>query len=153
MSAATNETSFTTTYDVEHSVEEVYEAITHVGDWWTGDIEGRSERLGDEFTYRVAGVHDSRQRVIELVPRQRIAWEVVDADLRGRKTPDEWIGTHIVFDLTPTGTGTQIQFTHEGLVPTLECYGDCAYAWTFFVTSSLRALITTGDGPTPPPWA
>jgi hypothetical protein len=37
-------------------------------------------------------------------------------------------------------------------VPDFECYDDCAYAWTFFLDSSLRTLITTGDGPAAPPW-
>jgi uncharacterized protein YndB with AHSA1/START domain len=153
MSNARGDRSFTTTCVVNRSPDEVYEAINDVRRWWTGQIEGRADRVGDEFTYRFGGIHDSRQRVTELVAGRRIVWEVVDAELSGRKTPDEWIGTHVLFDLSPTGLGTSLQFTHDGLVPDFECYDDCAYAWTFFLNSSLTTLITTGDGPTPPPWA
>jgi uncharacterized protein YndB with AHSA1/START domain len=152
VSNATGDRSFTTTCVVDRSPDEVYAAITEVGRWWTGKIDGRADRVGDEFTYQFGDFHDSRQRVTELDAGRRIVWEVVDAELSGRKTPDEWRGTHIVFDLTPTAKGTSVQFTHAGLVPDFECYDDCAYAWTFFLDSSLRTLITTGDGPAAPPW-
>jgi uncharacterized protein YndB with AHSA1/START domain len=152
MSNATSNGSFTTTCMVDRSPDEVYVAISDVGRWWTGTVEGRADQVGDEFTYRFGDLHDSRQRVTELVAGRRIVWEVVDAELTGRKVPDEWRGTHITFDLTPTEDGTSIQFAHDGLVPDFECYDDCAYAWTFFLNSSLTTLIATGDGPTSPPW-
>lgn len=153
MSNATVDRSFTTTCVVDRSPDEVYAAITDVARWWTGRVDGRADRVGDEFTYQFGDLHDSRQRVIELDAGRRVVWEVVDAKLAGRTTPDEWRGTHIIFDLTPAAEGTSVQFTHAGLVPDFECYDDCAYAWTFFLDSSLRKLITTGDGPAAPPWA
>jgi uncharacterized protein YndB with AHSA1/START domain len=153
MRSAVGDRSFTTTCLVDRSPDEVYAAIAEVGRWWTGKIDGRADHVGDEFTYQFGSFHESRQRVIELISGRRIVWEVVDAELSGRMVPDEWRGTHIVFDLTPTAKGTSVRFTHAGLVPDFECYDDCAYAWTFFLDSSLRTLITTGDGPMAPPWA
>lgn len=153
MSVTSSDTSFTTSFEVDRSPDDVFDVITDVSRWWTGHVEGRADRVGEEFTYRFSDIHDSRQRVTELVAGRRIVWEVVSAELSGRRTPDEWIGTHIIFDLVPTNSGTNVQFAHDGLVPELECYGDCAFAWTFFLQSSLRTLITTGEGPTPPPWA
>jgi uncharacterized protein YndB with AHSA1/START domain len=153
MSDAMGDRSFTTTCVVDHSPDEVYAAITEVDRWWTGKIDGRAGLVGDEFTYQFGDIHATRQRVTELVSGRRIVWEVVDAELSGRNVPDEWRGTHIVFDLTPTAKGTSVQFTHAGLVPDFECYDDCTYAWTFFLDSSLRTLLTTGEGPTAPPWA
>jgi uncharacterized protein YndB with AHSA1/START domain len=151
-STTTSDTSFTTTYIVDRIPDEVYVAINDVGRWWTGKVDGRADHVGDEFTYQFGDLHNSRQRVTELVPGHRIVWEVVDAQLSGRSTPDEWRGTHIVFVLTPTKAGTSVQFTHDGLVPDFECYDDCAYAWTFFLNRSLMSLITTGEGPTTTPW-
>ncbi len=153
MSTFTCDGDFTTMCVVDRSPEVVYAAIMNVGGWWTGAIEGRADQVGDEFRYRFGDLHDSRQRVTELVAGRRIVWEVTDAELSGRRTPDEWIGTHIVFDLAATENGTRVQFTHVGLVPDLECFEDCAYAWTFFLGSSLTTLAATGEGPTPPPWA
>ena len=33
-----------------------------------------------------------------------------------------------------------------GLVPAIQCYGDCSDAWGFYINESLRSLITTGKG-------
>ena len=41
---------------------------------------------------------------------------------------------------------TELRFTHVGLVPAFECYGDCSGAWGFYINDSLRSLITTGKG-------
>lgn len=153
MSNAIADRSFTATCVVDRRPDEVYVAIIDVGHWWAGTIDGRADRVGDEFTYRFGDLHVSRQRVTELVPGRRVVWEVVEARLSGRKASDEWRGTHIVFDLTPTAGGTSVLFTHVGLVRDLECYDDCSFAWTFFLDSSLTTLVTTGDGPTAPPWA
>jgi len=59
--------------------------------------------------------------------------------------------TTLTVDQTPqeiaeTGDKTELRFTHFGLVPTFECYGDCSGAWGFYINDSLRGLITTGKG-------
>lgn len=43
-------------------------------------------------------------------------------------------------------TNTELRFTHAGLVPSIECYGDCSRAWGFYINESLRQLIMTGKG-------
>ena len=52
----------------------------------------------------------------------------------------------IVFDITRRGDRTELRFTHVGLVPAAECYGDCSDAWSFYINDSLHSLITTGTG-------
>ena len=61
---------------------------------------------------------------------------------------DEWIGTDIVFEITKKGDKTEVHFTHAGLVPAFQCYGDCSTAWSTLVRGNLRRLITTGQGST-----
>jgi|HubBroStandDraft_3_1064219.scaffolds.fasta_scaffold115872_2 hypothetical protein len=58
----------------------------------------------------------------------------------------EWDGTDIVFDIARKGDKTELRFTHVGLVPMIECYGGCSGAWGFYVSESLRSLITKGKG-------
>jgi hypothetical protein len=145
--------SFTSTFTVEQTPTEAFDAINNVRGWWTGEIEGESEELGDEFSYRYPGYHYSRQKISESVPGKKIVWRVVDAHLEGFEDPSEWTETGITFEIAPKPEGTEIRFSHLGLVPEFECFDSCSGGWGFFVNGSLKRLITTGDGPTQPPWA
>jgi hypothetical protein len=51
----------------------------------------------------------------------------------------------MTFELTPKGEGTELSFRHAGLVPQLECYGNCSAGWTQ-VLASLVAYVDTGEG-------
>ena len=53
---------FTTSFVVDQTPEEAF-AVNNVRGWWSGDIDGDSCTVGDEFTYRYADVYRSRQRV------------------------------------------------------------------------------------------
>jgi hypothetical protein len=55
-------------------------------------------------------------------------------------------GTDITFDIAATDAGTEVRFTHAGPVPPSECFDGCAKAWSFYITTSLRNLLTTGAG-------
>ncbi len=44
---------FNTSFVVDQSPEEVFEAINNVRGWWGEDVEGSHASVGDEFTYRV----------------------------------------------------------------------------------------------------
>jgi activator of Hsp90 ATPase-like protein len=144
--------SFSTSFTVDRSAREVFEAVTNVRGWWTGEIEGTADTLGAEFTYRYPDLHDSRQRVTELVPDRKVVWRVTEAHLSFVEDPGEWTGTEIVFEIVPRGGRTEVRFTHEGLRPSFECFDQCSNAWGFFVNGSLRGLVTTGKGPATPPW-
>jgi uncharacterized protein YndB with AHSA1/START domain len=138
--------NFTTTFTVDQSPDEVFAAITNVRGWWTGDIEGGADKLGDEFTYRYKDIHYSRQKITELVPGRKLVWHVVDANLSFTEDPAEWKGTDIAFDVAPDGERTRVRFTHEGLVPEFECFDQCSNAWGSLINSNLRNLIASGDG-------
>jgi hypothetical protein len=138
--------SFTTTITVDRTPEEAFAAINDVRGWWSGEIEGNTERLGDEFTYRYEDLHLSTQRITESVPGKRIAWEVLDGYLNFVKDKTEWQGTVITFDISRNGEQTDIRFTHQGLIPEFECFDNCSNAWGFYINSSLRGLITAGKG-------
>ena len=138
--------SFSTAFLVDQSPAEAFRAITDVRGWWSGRIEGATDELGAEFTYRYEDVHYSKQRITELLPDKKIAWQVLEARLNFTEDPSEWAGTEILFEVSPHGGQTEVRFTHTGLVPAFECYDKCSSAWTFYVNDSLRRLITTGRG-------
>ncbi len=135
---------FTTAFTVDQPPQEVFRAINNVRGWWSGTIEGDTNKLGDEFTYRYKSFHRSKQKVMELVPGKRVVWRVTDADLSSFPSKSEWIGTDIIFEIAPKGGKTELRFTHVGLVPAFQCYGDCSGAWGALVNTNLRSLIVTG---------
>ena len=145
------ERGYSTSYTVEQSPEDVFAAILDVGAWWTGQVEGRADELGAEFAYRHPPQHYSLQRVVELEPGRRVVWRVTDGHLSFIPEPGEWTGTEIVFDIVAAADGTELRFTHVGLVPDVECFGACSTAWRHYINGSLRSLITTGEG-LPDPW-
>jgi uncharacterized protein YndB with AHSA1/START domain len=138
--------NFTTSFIVDQSPEEVFAAVNNVREWWSGEIDGSTDKLGAEFSYRYKDVHRSTQKITELVPGKRVVWHVTDAKLNFVKDKTEWNGTEIVFEIARKRQKTELRFTHVGLVPTVECYGGCSGAWGYYVNDSLRSLIATGKG-------
>jgi hypothetical protein len=138
--------NLTIAFTVDNTPEEAFAAITNVRGWWSGQIDGRTEELGAEFTYRYQDVHRSTQQITELIPGKRVAWHVLDGYLAFVEDKTEWTGTDVTFDIAPRESGTEVRFTHVGLVPDDECFDSCSSAWHFYVGTSLRNLITTGYG-------
>jgi uncharacterized protein YndB with AHSA1/START domain len=136
--------SFTTSFEVSQTPDQVFAAITNPRAWWSGDHDGRADRLGDVFTYRYKDIHYSKQHVSELVPGKRVAWQVVEGTLNFVEDKNEWAGTTITFDLARKGKMTEVTFTHVGLEPAVECYETCSDAWTSLIQGSLKQLIETG---------
>ena len=136
--------SYTTTLRVDQTPEAAFAAINNVRGWWSGEIEGDTDRLGAEFTYRVPGVHYCKMKIAEFVPGRRVVWQVRESDLSYTKHRNEWDATRITFDISTRDGKTGIRFTHVGLVPAYECYNACSDAWGSLVTDSLGQLITTG---------
>jgi hypothetical protein len=137
---------FTTSFKVSKSPEEVFDAINNVRGWWSGEINGTTDQLGGEFTYRYEDMHVSTQKITELVPGKRVAWHVTDARLNFVKDKKEWIGTDVVFEIARAGDETELRFTHDGLLPSFQCYDACSGGWGFYINDSLRSFINTGKG-------
>jgi hypothetical protein len=131
---------------VDKTPEQVFNAINNVREWWSGEIDGDTDKLGAVWTYRYKDIHRSKQKISEFIPGKRVVWHVVDSFLSFIEDKEEWNGTDIVFEITKKGDNTEIRFTHVGLVPAVACYGKCAPAWDFYINDSLRSLINTGKG-------
>lgn len=136
--------NFTATFSVDQNPEQVFDSINHVRGWWSGEVDGDTDKLGAEFTYRYKDVHRTTQKITELIPGKKVVWHVTDSDLSFVKDKEEWKGTDIIFDISAKDGKTEIRFTHAGLAPQIECYGNCSNAWGVLIKGSLRNLITTG---------
>ena len=145
--------NFTTTLIVDQTPEEVFNVVRNVRGWWSGyyseEIKGDTEKLNDEFSFRAGGgAHYSRQKLIEVIPNKKIVWLITDSKLDFLEKKDEWTGTKVIFDISTKVNKTQLVFTHDGLMPEIECYNACAPAWSQYLNNKLLPLITSGKGNT-----
>jgi hypothetical protein len=139
--------SFTTAFAVEQTPQKAFDAIVNVRGWWSQDIDGGTDAVGDEFSYRYQDSHRSLIRVTEVVPGRKVSWLVLDNYFAFASGPDEWKDTTVEFEISPSADGTtEVRFTHVGLIPSYECYDACSNAWGSLVGGSLRSLIATGTG-------
>ena len=138
--------NFSAVFLVDQTPKEAFDAINNVRGWWSGDIEGSTDKLGDVFTYRYEDVHYSKQKITEFIPDKKVVWSVLDSFLNFVKDKNEWNGTKVVFEVAKKGDKTEVRFTHQGLVPEVECFGACSNAWGSYVNGSLRSLIIKGKG-------
>jgi hypothetical protein len=139
-------TDFTTTLWVSQSPEEVFHAINNVRGWWSEEIEGGTTQLQDVFDYHYEDVHRCKMKLIEVVPFKKVTWLVLENYFKFTQDKSEWIGTKIHFEISEKNNKTELKFTHEGLVPSYECYEICKDAWTNYIQDSLGNLIVKGKG-------
>lgn len=141
---------FKTTFTVDQTPEEVFNAINNVRGWWSENIEGRTDALNATFNYHYQDIHLTRLKITEFIPGKKVVWLVEENRFNFTQDETEWTGTKIIFDIAQKDGRTQLTFTHLGLVPEYECYDICNSAWSGYVNKSLYGLITTGQGkPTP----
>ena len=138
--------NFTTAITVDQTPEAAFAAINNVRGWWSGEIEGHTGKLGEEFKYRYQDIHRCKMKITELVPGKKVVWRVLDNYFSFTKDETEWKGTDIIFEIAKKSDRTEVRFTHQGLVPEYECYDACREGWSTYINGSLRDLITKGKG-------
>lgn len=109
--------------------------------WWTEGTTGRGSSLGDvvHFGFGDRGFFD--MKVVALEAPSHLRWQVVDG-------PEEWIGTHVTWDLRREGDYTILLFRHEGWKEPVEFMHHCSTKWGVFLLS-LKDLL---EGRTANPW-
>jgi hypothetical protein len=137
---------FSTSFSVDQTPNEVFNAVNNVRGWWSERIDGGTAQLNDEFTYQRWELHKCTMKLIEVVPDKKVVWLVLDNYFSFTKDQTEWVGTKIEFEISEKDGKTLLNFTHRGLVPAYECYDICFDAWTSYIKGSLKDLITIGKG-------
>ncbi|MEO6978771.1 MAG: SRPBCC domain-containing protein [Mucilaginibacter sp.] len=138
--------NLTLTFLVDQSPREVFNAVNNVRGWWSEKLEGSSEKLDDEFSYRHGDLHYSKHKLIDVVPNSKVVWLTTASDLTFVDKTDEWTGTKVIFDISEQDGKTRLQFTHDGLVSQFQCFEACSGGWNHYLTKSLLPLIQTGIG-------
>ncbi len=137
--------NFSYTFKTSKSPSKVFDTLINPKNWWNDlyneIITGNSEKINDEFVFDAGnGVHHTVQKLTELIPGEKIVWEVTESNLTFANKTDEWTGTKIRFDISKEDNKTKITFVHEGLTPEFECYGGCSSAWTKYLEKLEKKL-------------
>ena len=131
--------NYSAAIEVAKSPNDVFKYITEdVSRFWPEELEGECNKLNDEFTFRSGDSHYSKNKVVEFVPNKKVVWLVTESL---RKTDNfEWTGTKMIFELTPDGNKTVLQFIYDGAV--LENETDrLAQVCDFVIKENLYNLI------------
>ena len=125
----------------------VYRAITEgIDKWWT-EFSSQALNVGDPLVVRFEKNTSWVMTVSEATPDRSLLWKVVEAnhDLEELSKKDEWKGTAIKWEIVAYKNGSRVTLTHQGLVPTLECFEICRAGWSYFL-GSLKDYLETGKG-------
>jgi uncharacterized protein YndB with AHSA1/START domain len=131
---------------LDASPEAVFDAVMDVRKWWTDELQGKTQELNDEFSVRFADLHKTTQKLVEVEKNKKIVWLVTASELNFIKDKGEWKGTKIIFEISKNNNKTNLDFTHAGLTPQVECYSSCTKGWDHYIKGSLYKFITEGKG-------
>lgn len=134
------------TITVEKSAAEAFKCINSVTKWWAENLKGDTENINGEFTIDWRDGAFVNFKLIEIIPDRRVVWLVTDCNLSWFSNKKEWKNTKMDFEITSHNNKTQIDFTHIGLTPKIECYDSCVKGWDQYFKGSLLELITKGKG-------
>lgn len=138
-----NEQSYTATIYVPNSPRDVFDHITEVPKWWSTDFEGSSKKLHDVFVICHPGQHYSKQELTEVIPGKKMVWLVTESELSWLTDKAEWTNTKMVFEITAKEEMTELKFTHDGLIPAMQCYDKCSQGWGTVIKNWLFNFITS----------
>jgi uncharacterized protein YndB with AHSA1/START domain len=122
--------------------ELVYEAVATkdgISDWWTQDGVRGESRQGSRLEFFFGQPEPAAvMEITRLDGRALVAWQCVEG-------ADEWVGTVLTFELTPSGDETVVLFTHADWRTPSEFMAHCSARWAYFLLS-LKSLLETGKG-------
>ena len=108
--------NYTVAIEIAKPPDDVFNHVIDLSKWWPEEFEGEGIKLDTEFVFRTGDGHYSKNKVIEFVPDKKVVWLTMESI---RKLDNfDWTGTKIIFELTPKGGNTLLQFTYDG--PVLE---------------------------------
>jgi uncharacterized protein YndB with AHSA1/START domain len=128
--------------EISSPLESVYEAVATtegISEWWTrGGVRGEP-REGSRLQFFFGKPEPAAvMEVTRLSPDGHVSWNCVAG-------ADEWVGTNITFDLTPTDAGTVVLFGHADWREPVEFMAHCSARWAYFLLS-LKSYLETGRG-------
>jgi uncharacterized protein YndB with AHSA1/START domain len=123
---------------IRSTPDKVFRAITtasEVDKWWSLECSG-TPAMGGEYHLFFGEDWDWRARVSRYEPDSTFEWEMT-------VSMDDWIGTKVGFELSPTDGGTKIRFYHSGWTEESEHFRISSYCWAMLLRL-LKVYVETG---------
>lgn len=129
-------------FQIDTKPERVAEALldpAQIADWWTREVETQDDQIvlgwsGHGFEVAIRPEFHAQA--------QCIVWHCTRSNML---QTDAWVGSTVVFQLSPLDGGTHIDFAHTGYKDS-PCYDECVVGWAYFVGTSLKQYLETGVG-------
>ncbi|HEU0030416.1 MAG TPA: SRPBCC domain-containing protein [Kofleriaceae bacterium] len=133
--------SIENTIDIHAPAARIVEALTTqsgIEGWWTTD----TDVCDREATFRFGKQGDlvEVRFAIEDKTASRVALTCI-----AETNNADWLGTELVFALSPIAGGTRVALVHAGYPAKNEVYANCVEGWAFFL-DSLKRYLETGRG-------
>ena len=128
------------------SPQVAFDKICRVSEWWATNFEGKSEKLNDVFTVRFKNDDMYTCKISQIIPDEKIVWDVIDAYQSWHDNHTEWVGTKILWEVYTQENVTHVKMTHLGLVPEFECFEKCNQGWNYLIDQSLQKLLNDNEG-------
>ncbi len=132
--------------DIRHRVgiaapqSRVYEALATtegLSRWWTRDLDGDPEQGGTLRFFFGAAEPGAVMDVVDTTPPWHVGWHCAEG-------PEEWVGTNLSFDLSPSGEETVVVFTHGDWRQPVEFMHHCSTKWAYFLLG-MKAGLEGGE--------
>jgi len=111
----------------------------HIRKWWTKE----ARVMDDKGVFGWSGFGWSVELDMEQdMAARQVVWKCTKSNMQNT---NGWEGTTITFFLLPDNNGTRVDFAQTGyrISP---CFEVCSQGWVFFVGTSLKQYIETGNG-------
>lgn len=126
---------------IDTSPERVFKAITEqegLAGWWTPDIVAEPKVGSTIMASFGHGRFFVWMEVVNLEPDRKVEWV-------NRKDAPKWLGTHVIWDLSPVGKGTKILFGHLGWASADDAFQSSSSTWSTYLIS-LKDYLEKGKG-------
>jgi uncharacterized protein YndB with AHSA1/START domain len=126
---------------IEATPERVFQALTRpegIAGWWSNHVTAEiSVGAYAEITFE-SGV--MQMEITDLEDGKKVYWNV-------KRSPHNWEGSTITWDLAPTAKGTRLIFGQHNLTVGMTGYSidETRAGWEYFMPS-LKAYAETGKG-------
>ena len=128
-----------------------FKAVTaDVEQWWTRPDKAL-EQIGDKAKFGFPPLKSYWTFELTQVEKPKfVEWTCIDAlhihEGQPKEIQTEWLGTKVLWTISPNANGCEVELEHLGLQPDLLCYDICQAGWDMFFLGSLKAYLNTGQG-------